>query len=262
VRTPGKSLKRAFTLVEVILAILIISAIITVLLFFYQRSVEVRQTILREAEYLSISRMFLEQVSGELRTARVVEDQFVGFEGSSNALSFVCTTLPQSPRWIVSTNDMVSLPPVTDLKRVTYRLLIGTNALDIRGVDRFEELLTGAAFTAGTNSTEFVSTNVVAESETNLFNTNDVELIRQPLTSHIKRLQFRYWAGTNWVESWSGLELPGGVEISIGRDPLSADTVPQPVEDESPEVFRRVVYLPNSIPAANKVVHQELNEPF
>ena len=40
---------RAFTLVEVVLAILIISAIITVLLYFYQRAVEVRQTVLDEA---------------------------------------------------------------------------------------------------------------------------------------------------------------------------------------------------------------------
>jgi type II secretory pathway pseudopilin PulG len=254
---------RAFTLVEVILAILIISAIMTVLLYFYQRSVEVRQNVLEEAEFLSVSRMLLEQLTGELRDARVVEDQFVGLEGSSNSVTFVTTSMPVTARWITSTNDPVLLPAVTDLKRVTYRLLSGTNLFDVRGLDRTEELLTGAAFTAGTNSTEFVNaagTNVLLETDTNLLSTNDVQLIRRPLTDRIKTLQFRYWGGTNWLDSWNRLELPGGVEITIGKDPappesatISATESAAP-EESSPDLFRRVVYLPNSVPAANKVV--------
>src|ERR1051325_1038777 len=165
---------KGFTLVEVILAILIISAIMSVLLYFYQRSVEVRQTILEEAEFLSVSRMFMEQLSGELRTARAVEDQFVGLEGSSNSITFVCTSIPQTARWITSTNEATVLPPATDLKRVSYRLLAGTNYSDVRGVDRTEEQLVGGAFTAGTNSTEFVNaagTSVISEVETNFTST-------------------------------------------------------------------------------------------
>src|SRR5262249_33239003 len=103
----------AFTLVEVILAILIISAIMTVLLYFYQRSVEVRQNVLEEAEFLSVSRMFMEQLTTELRSARTVEDQFIGLEGSSNSVTFVTTSIPVTTRWITSTNDAVVLPPVT-----------------------------------------------------------------------------------------------------------------------------------------------------
>ncbi len=259
-KRPVQSLARAFTLVEVILAILIISAIITVLLYFYQRSVEVRQTVLVEAEFLSVSRMLMEQITGELRTARVVEDQFLGLEGSSNAISFICTGIPVTTRWIVSSNDPVALAPVSDLKRVSYRLLAGTNELDILGLDRTDEMLTAGAFTAGTNSTEFVNaagTNVISEVDTNLSATNEVQLIRRPLSDRIKFLQFRYWAGTNWVDSWSTLDLPAGVEISIGRDPAPIDTAPAtgtPAtgEDDGFEIFRRVVFLPNSSPAANK----------
>src|SRR5688500_5469790 len=106
-------LRRAFTLVEVVLAILIISGIMTVLLYFYQRAAHVREAALQEAEFLSTTRMFLEQLSSELRTARIVEDQFIGLEGTSNSLSFVCTSVPQMARWITSTNEMVVLPPAT-----------------------------------------------------------------------------------------------------------------------------------------------------
>ena len=133
------SLARAFTLVEVILAILIISAIMSVLLYFYQRAVEVRQNVLQEAEFLAVSRMFMEQVTTELRSARVIEDQFIGLDGSSNSITFVATSIPLTARWIINTNEPVMLPPVSDLKRVTYRLLTGTNAFDVRGVDRTEE---------------------------------------------------------------------------------------------------------------------------
>jgi hypothetical protein len=242
----------------------------TVLLYFYQRSVEVRQNVLEEAEFLSVSRMLMEQLTTELRGARVVEDQFVGFDGSSNAISFVTTTIPQTTRWIVSTNEAIALPPATDLKRVSYRLLSGTNVIDVRGVDRTEEMLTGAAFTSlvATNSTDYtnaVSTNAMSEIDTNLLGTNDVQLVRRPLTERIKLLQFRYWGGTNWFDSWNRLELPIGVEITIGADPAppeSGSAVPltetATAEDLPPNVFRRVVYLPNSIPAGNK---PELAEP-
>src|SRR5688500_544852 len=115
-----KRTKDAFTLVEVVLAILIISGIMTVLLYFYHRTAQVRQAALEEAEFLATSRMLFEQVTIELRTARVVEDQFIGLEGSSNAITFVCTSVPQMSRWIVSTNEAVVLAPATDLKRVTY----------------------------------------------------------------------------------------------------------------------------------------------
>ena len=245
--------RKAFTLVEVILAILIISGIMTVLLYFYQRSAQVRQAVLEETEFLSTSRMLFEQITTELRSARVVEDQFTGMEGTSNSVAFVCTSIPQMARWIVSTNESVVLPPASDLKKVTYRLLTGTNTFERKGVDRTEELLLGAAFTSGTNATEFVSageTNLTLESDTNLFTTNLLARAKPPLTERVQYLQFRYWAGTNWVESWSGMNLPGGVEVTMGREPMPVDAG---AEGYPFELFRRVIYLPNSTHPSNVV---------
>jgi type II secretory pathway pseudopilin PulG len=241
----------AFTLVEVVLAILIISGIMTVLLYFYHRSAQVRQAALEEAEFLATSRMLFEQVTIELRTARVVEDQFIGLEGSSNAITFVCTTIPQMSRWIVSTNEAVTLAPATDLKKVTYRLLMGTNTFERKGVDREEELLLGGAFTSGTNATEFVNaeeTNLTAEAS--LFTTNQIVRARVPLTERVQFLQFRYWAGTNWVDSWSGMDLPAGVEMTLGHDPMPPESG---AEGYPYELFRRVIYLPNSTHPSNVV---------
>ena len=244
----------AFTLVEVVLAIMIISGIMVVLLYFYQRAAQVRQAALQQAEFLSTTRMFLEQLSSELRAARTVEDQFIGLEGSSNSITFVATSIPQMGRWISNTNEMVILPPATDLKRISYKLLGGTNLLVKKGLDRTEELLLGSAFTSGTNATEFVEageTNLTVDAY--LSATNDMKQARLPLTDKIQLLQFRFWAGTNWIESWSGMDLPAGIEVMVGSDPMPADAA----EGYPFEVFRRVIFLPNSQHRENAVVIEE-----
>jgi type II secretory pathway pseudopilin PulG len=262
----NRARRSAFTLVEVVLAILIISGIMTVLLYFYHRAAMVRQAALEEAEFLSTTRMFMEQISSELRTAQVVADQFIGLEGSSNAITFVCTSVPQMARWIVSTNETIALPPTTDLKRVSYRLAGTANVLAPRGLDRKEELLLGNAFTSGTNATEFLdvgdtnAANVLAEGVGGM--TNQFVAARRPLTDKIQHLQFRYWAGTNWVDSWGGLDLPLGVEVTVAKDPITEETVGTEaggagtagvVADDGVEVFRRVIYLPLSDHPENAV---------
>jgi hypothetical protein len=223
--------------------------------------------------------MFLEQITSELRSARVVEDQFIGFEGSSNSISFIRTSMPRMDRWIVSTNDPVVLPPSTDLERVTYTLLSGTNEFDPKGIDRTQELLTsvlaaatnmGDMMPAGTNSVDTAAaldTNAASIyapiADTNLFPTNDLLFVRPPLTDRIRYLRFRYWAGTNWVDAWSGMQLPAGVEITLGQDAMpeqrfSSDsstatsmTSTNMADDYPYTIYRRVVYLPNSRPAGN-----------
>src|SRR5436190_4923127 len=147
---------RAFTLVEVVLAILIIVGILVVVLYFYQQAAEVRRKALNETDYITISRMLLEQVTGELRGARVVENQFAGLDGSSNSISFVTVTLPNTTRWIIRTNEANPSILTTDLKRIRYSLIAGTNLTAAEGIQRSEELLNAPAIMVETN---LVSTN-------------------------------------------------------------------------------------------------------
>jgi prepilin-type N-terminal cleavage/methylation domain-containing protein len=247
--------QNGFTLVEVVLAILIIAGIMAVLLYFYQRTAETRELVMKESEFISVSRLFLEQITTELRTARPVEDQFMGLEGTSNSVTFVCTGLPVVSKWITSTNETVVLPPATDLKRVHYGLSGGgTNQFEAKGLDRSEEMLLGMASLAETNSVENSqqSTNLSSSTGTDLLEiTNRVQSKTALLTDQIKLLQFRYWDGLMWTNNWSGMDLPLGVEISIGQQ-----SAPAMQSEESgsfmPEIFRRVIFLANSIPVANR----------
>ncbi len=248
-----------------ILAILIITGIMAVLLYFYQRAAESRELVMHESEFISVGRLFMEQITTELRTARAVEDQFAGLEGSSNSISFICTTVPQVSKWITSSNEPVILPPATDLKRVRYGLIggTGTNFVSAKGLDRSEEMLLSSSVSMETSAVETNSpgaTNIFSLALTNTVDlTNRVQMATAPpLTDQIKLLQFRYWNGRGWTDNWSGVELPGGVEITIGHDPVSVQV--EPGQSSGPEIFRRVIYLPNSAHPANRSLSSSVPE--
>ena len=253
--------RSAFTLVEVILAIIIISGIMVVLLYFYQRTAETRENALRETEFISTARMVLEQLTSELRTARIVQDQFIGLDGTSNSISFVCTAVPQTSRWITDTNETVTLPPATDLKRVHYGLLAGLDAALAAGMERSETLLTAAAAEPEPIDPFVDTTPLPGSASTNYLNaTNSVALAGPLLTDKIRFVQFRYWDGADWLDSWGGMDLPSGIEVSLGQEPMPMEVSETAVEGYPFEVFRRVIFLPNSMHPANRVIIDPLFE--
>lgn len=255
------SLRRAFTLVEVILSIIIILGILAVVLYFYQQAADVRKKALDETEYVTTARMFLEQLSIELHTAQTVESQFIGLEGSSNWIAFVTTSLPQTTRWIIRTNEPAVTVPNTDLKRVEYTLPYSTNLTELTALVRSERLL-GVASLVETNLV--TSTNEPASepptfvtSESTEPATNVVHVASGPvLTDRIQYLQFRYWNGTDWTDSWNSLSLPRGVEVSLGPAPMTFGET-----NEYPhQVFRRVIHLPRSSHPGNEVFDSAVEE--
>lgn len=61
------------------------------------------------------------------------------------------------------------------------------------------------------------------------------------LTDRIRFMRLRYWDGKEWLDSWDAEQLPAGVEVTIGIEPL-----PEGMEakDYPHEVFRRIIALP------------------
>ena len=258
--TAPARMERGFTLVEVILAILIICGIMTVLLYFYQRSAEVRLKALEETEFISTGRLLMEQITTELRTARLAEDQFMGLEGSSNSISFVCTGLPAPSRWLVDTNEPMRSSSATDLKQVYYGLSGGTNVFSSQGIERREKFLVSTSPLLGTNVLEMTNEVALVDPQlTNAAGTNLVATLGRPLTDKVKFLQFRYWDGQEWLDSWADFDLPGGVEISLGREVMPEEAT---AEGYPYEIFRRVVFLPQSAHPANRSAETNVVEEF
>jgi type II secretory pathway component PulJ len=211
--------RSGFTLIEVVLAITIAIGIMLVLLFFYNQAANLRVQLMEEAERLSTIRLLMDRITMELRTSRPHAFYEAAFLGDTQFIQFVRTDLVSPAAW--KQGERVSSAQ-TDLKLVRYSLSTDTNAA--AGLYREEEALVEKRTRRSTSVTV------------------EVEPVKrpEPLSEDIRYLQFRYWNGTKWVESWDGPGLPIGVEITLAFEPPAADEQ----GNVSGEVFRRVVYLP------------------
>lgn len=210
-----------FTLIEVVIAIGIAIGLMFVLLFFYTQAANLRAQLIQEADRLSTIRLLMDRMTMELRTARAHGFYEAAFLGDTQFIQFVRTDLVSPAAW--KQGERVSIAQ-SDLKLVRYSASMDTNAA--AGIYREEEPLVELRKTR--------SASVVVETEP----------IKkpEPLSDEIRYVHFRYWDGTKWLESWDGVKLPLGVEISLGFEPPSVDE--QGVLEG--EVFRRVVYLPGA----------------
>src|SRR5205814_320699 len=167
----------------------------------------------------------MDRITGELRTARR-HSYFQGaFIGEADFIQFIKTDIPSRAAWKGGASGRATLVE-TDLKLVSYRLGTsqGTNVL---GLGRTEEVLVDAIQPVGSQE---AAGNEKASSP-------------KLLTDMIRFASFRYWDGRSWQSSWAGSELPQGIEVSLGFEPLPSGTEAL----EYPyEVFRRVICLPGS----------------
>jgi type II secretory pathway pseudopilin PulG len=222
---------RGFTLLEVTLAIGIAMGILVVGLYFHGQATNLRAQLLEESDRIATIRLVMDHLSSELRNA-FAQPQY-GFTGDATSLRFV-TAAPPS-RAAASRNASVRSAALRgDLRLVTYSLgknLTGTNDVVV-GLMRTEQPLlekpaAPRAFAAPLSPD---STNAPA---TGL----------EPLAESIRFLRLWYWDGYGWSATWDSDQLPRGVEINLGADPLAADAV---LADYTGDLFRRVIYLPTS----------------
>lgn len=246
----GRSPVAAFTLVEVILAILIMVAILSVVLYFYQYIADLRKRALDESEQVSVVRLFMEQITTELRLARTSENPYAPFEGGPDFISFLTTSLPGANR---TPGALTNTPAGNTLRLIYYGLTVGTNSESATGLDRSEEPFGRPPAPVSTNGIPGKAGEVPAEKKSVSLtfdeqadsNPAQVPLAAPPagLTDQIRFLRFRYWDGAAWQDSWSSTDLPMGVEVTVGKEPLSKEEAP---DDYPFEIFQRVIHLPAS----------------
>ena len=229
-----------FTLLEVVLAITIAIGLLLVAMTFYQQSTSLRGQLMDEAERLSAVRQVMDRLAADLRVAPAHDR--VGFTGDSNSLRFATTALP-----------LASGGMQTDLRRVAYRATYSGDAtnLSVSGLVRTEEpavdfitsALAPALATTPTDPNSETSPPVTSEPAAPA--SAPAPTATDPLTEAVRYLSFRFWDGAAWLDSWSGIAPPPGVEVTLGFEPLPPDATP----DQYPsEVFRRVIFLPAGQP--------------
>jgi len=219
--------RRAFTLIEVILAIGIAAGILTVVLFFYRQSETLRDRLLDETSRLSAVRLVMERLSADLSAARRCDSMEKGLTGSPDHLEFVKLEFPQISAW---SNAPTVSSAAAPFHLVSYSLVPGTNSDGESGLIRSEELLSSRPTLTSTN-----------DSSTNLDLGTPAPRAGMA-AEQIQFLRFRYFNGASWLDNWSSPGLPVGIEVTLGNEPLPAESTP---EDYPFELYRRVICLPN-----------------
>lgn len=222
---------RGFTLIEVVLAIGIAAGILMVVLFFYRQSEALRADLLEETSRIAAARLVMERLSLELSEARRCESFQQGLSGGSDNLRFVRLDFPLLSSWTNQTNFVSARAPApAPFRLVSYSLVQSTNGSG-SGLVRYEQSLSRM-----TNLVVLTNEDDASPGGGNSALTNGLAI------EQLQFLRFRYYDGTNWLEAWAAPDLPLGIEVSLGAEPLP----PELAADDYPfAVYRRVIYLPN-----------------
>jgi prepilin-type N-terminal cleavage/methylation domain-containing protein len=221
---------KAFTLIEVLLAITILVGLLSVVLFFYQRAAQLRTELLAQTEQITTARLLMDRVTSELRAAKRHSYYAVPLIGDESSIQFITTSLPTVASWTGERLGRITRPE-SDLKLVTYATASATdtNSTNATGVTRREEPLVD--FKADATATTVAPTNSAPSL----------------VTDQLRMLRFRYWDGAKWQLFWAETRLPAAVEVTLGGGTPSPDAESEELPDD---VFRRVIFLPGSAASA------------
>jgi hypothetical protein len=224
--------RRAFTLIEVVLAISLALTLLVALLLFYRETTTVRDAIGEQVEIVGSERSVMDHMTSELRCSIPNPLAGAAFQGSNTGMRFSTTVLPEADAWAVpSALDSQSGPSGSDREIVGYQVRVSEDEDGnpvVEGLERTSQRLVAAVTVEG------------------------VDTESQLVAPKIQFLHLAYWDGAAWVESWSGSGLPAAVEIVMGLQPLPTGVEPA---DYPYTFFRRVVAVPaGARPAASGTV--------
>jgi len=231
-----------FTLFEVVLAVSLTVGLVTGMFALYSQSMKTRDYVNKEMDMLLSNRLAMEHITRELRTGMQLQFPKMGMEGSSGEAEWVSAQIPGPEAWGRRTILKNAPPSETDIQIVGYRLRMSTNEQGRTVIDGLER-----------TCQKILAPILPEEDEKNEDKTNEsgytFTIDRRAaievtfLTPHVKYLRFRYWDGNGWLGSWTGGDLPGAVEITLGPTILPEN----PLEDFDDEFFRRVVFIPTGV---------------
>ena len=267
--------KTAFTLLEVLLAVVIATGLLSTAMYFYQKSSRFRSDLILETERIASARLILNRMSTELRSTLHHPVRNIGFKGGSNWVEFLKTEIPSEASWAMSTENISSSAyPEAGYRLIRYELAM-KNVIDTGldnsanremienlNLDNNSDVAPGGDFPSLKQGDAIDRTErrlLTAKASTNSLATVRIEPVR--ITDQLKYMQLRYLNNGNWAENWGGPNPPAGIEISLGIDPLSVTNL---LEEYTNHVYRRIVRIPTSIasitpPNETNLVEEQLN---
>lgn len=199
---PTRKRVGAFTLLEVLLAMLILSAVMVAVHSVFHAALQLRnKTDATFAEAIPLQ-----------HTLATIKNDLAGLVLPGGALSGALQTSPATnssmnlshngeqcgPMFYTATGTLNELQPWSEMRKVTYYLMPPTN--DAPGRDLVRSLTR------------------------NLLPANDEEYVDQRLLSGVSQLSFQFFDGTTWHDDWDSADtsstattnpLPSGVRVQL-----------------------------------------------
>ncbi|HOJ73189.1 MAG TPA: prepilin-type N-terminal cleavage/methylation domain-containing protein [Phycisphaerae bacterium] len=204
---------RAFSLLEVVIALALIIALMGGVYGFYVGTMKSRETAIRSMRDTLLMRALLEQIAEELRHISDVVPDNAGFRGTEEELTFVRLVVPDMGTAYGEFDPLSNPKPgQQDMMRVTYKLQWDEEEenLDEDGTPVCYGLLRTQQSPIDPNPSFQLSPEEAAkyEEETGFsFDEQLEEEMVQPVTAEliapeIKFLRFEYFDGAEWHDTW------------------------------------------------------------
>jgi type II secretory pathway component PulJ len=238
-------MSRAFTLLEVVLAVALAVGLVGAMFGLYFRSSSLRERANEHMDFLLAERLVMDQVTRELRSAMEFKFLRVGLEGQTDRMEFSCARLPGPSVWMESTVTEDPPPAEADVQLVGYRLRTEADETGQEVVVGLERTCQRSLLSRQVEEADAEAPGEDADNTALPTDRAEVEVLL--VTDRIRHLRLRYWDGTDWLEQWTGGDLPGAVEVTLGDRPMGED---QDESEYTGTLYRRVVYLPGGIRSA------------
>jgi len=206
------------TLIEVLLAVSLLTMFMGVLYWFYESSLQTRQEGLKRSRDVQLARVILDRLAEEIRQASGNTTGYgVGLVGDKHGISVNTLVIPD--RILAEKRSVFDeqLAGQFDLQEVRYYIAWDEENLDDEGNPRPLGL--------ARRVTKTFRRGVHIETEGQEEPTEEeASAVKEELYApELKFLEFRYFDGANWWEDWQlnqGNSLPMMVRITVGYTPL------------------------------------------
>jgi len=226
------------TLLEVIIALALMSVLLSGVYIFYSNTLRTRETADDLTTNAQLDRTTIKRIADDVRCAAGYMPGFgVGLIGDRHSVALYRYVMPEPDVFNEYNPDTDQLPPAkADLRKIEWRLHWDPENEDENG----DPICHGLERTVQRTLNQVVVTQTKAGSSADMsFDLNkgteekDGEAPEEPnlgaegelVAPEIKYLEFYYFDGADWTDEWKGggnqeNALPQAVMITIGRVPL------------------------------------------
>lgn len=219
---------RALTLLELLLALGLMTLVSLLLFSFYDQVLRTREVAKQKVSAGFLARTVAHQIADEIRSANGFMPGKPGVTGKKRIISIQTVVLPDKKVFKQLGLDDKPPPAECDIRQVDYYLAYDAD-------DENHEYADGVT---GRAPLGLVRREVRTLNQTTLMETDEKSVHLDLVSKELKYVRFRYYDGVDWVDRWDiglqpegqlGNSLPQAVEITVGYK----EVPPPEIEDEA-----------------------------